>query len=159
MSKRFGRNQRRKMREALTKAQDDLVKSKAETRYYKCLSEENADVVKFFDIVKDTVENYAAITGETHSYTSNSNRIPNRFCFEIVDKKAVKREIIRLIRLESVQNEINQDLAIRVKFGDGTVALGISRHMLEMCDESMLRHYITKHFTDYIVNEIVQSRK
>lgn len=174
MSRRFGRNQKRRMREQIAQEEQRAAQASNQATMMRTMlelerglmretSDKLRDLEEFFGLVAARVGEYATISGLEPKYIRDMPRFDQwrtpvqtpapiePFSFENIsamDTVTIQDEIMRLLEIDVVRDNFAHQLHVRGLLGDGKIGYSIS--------ESALRRMTQQEITDRLVPEIAR---
>lgn len=150
MSKRFGRNQKRRMREQIAQLEQSVEMDRALlTRQ----SRKIGDYESFVQIVGEAVGREAVISGKPtllkigggsrHEFQMIPRQPPLSLeCLDsgFEDTAAIRVEIMRLLNVKAIRDSLSRQMHVRVQFADGNVGYAMSDCAIDrMSEEELIR--------------------
>lgn len=170
MSKRFGRNRRRRMREALAAEQARGQKLEAARLMDAGLLErqrERLDFLhEFLDFVAREVGRDSIFAGEPRHLGGGHDRmrvstyqpIPSRWNSPVPQLQAITSEVLRLLEVDAIRDRMANQVHVRVGLADGRVGYAISEKALASLKpgdlERLLLPQVARDITRALVNVI-----
>lgn len=163
MSRRYGRNQRRRARECIAELEAELAQAKVRNvallaeKYILLNRIEKAE--DFQREVAQIVGREAIIAGAPVVLDYRYNRKTDQDCIEIIPRQlfsfasrsadyaeieAVRRETLHLLDVTAVADVMRHQMQAYVKLADGAIAYGISATALRRMTDAELRRHIVE---------------
>lgn len=173
MSRRFGRNQRRRMREALVEAQQTTSSAVAVAaqrgRRVNELVDEARDLRTMLDEIADRVGRYAIAAGVPHNFEARwLQRGKGRFQMDVPpDMPSMCTfgnsmdmtmrfydETMRLLEVEAVRDDFARQMHCRVTFDEHAIGYAISDHALRNMTAKEIERRIAPEIARLLVAEL-----
>lgn len=177
MSRRFGRNQKRRMREEIAQAQrqaeTSLVSSLHAANMRREAENRTRELQEYMDEFAQTVGRYALAAGEPTRFdadwlqTGQKNfrmmvPLPPMYVFSQFDRNERKPmlprdmavEIMRLLEVEAIHSEASRDMHCMVSFDDIQIGYAISDHALRIIPEPVLVEKIAREMKPLLAEAI-----
>lgn len=165
MSKRFGRNQKRKLRNQIEECQNAKAITDGLNRW---LSERHhQDVEILQNVTRVLGDNHALLPPKIHVTNENSTNAPNRFTiprFELpsftppgdgaIDESVIRHNVMNLLSLVKKDDKITNCTHVEFRYKDGKVGYAISESALHQMPEDILIGMISKEMAKMLVHNL-----
>lgn len=172
MSRRFGRNQRRRAREALAvevqrvERAERLAKDRMEM--YRNASSDLNNMLDFFHILAGRVGRESVLVGgeaeaeliapDVHNFMMTIKKESPMSITRGQTMESVKHEIMRRLEVESVRDIFRMQTVVRCYVGDSSAGIALSDTFLRRSTEREISHHVAKELAQCLAKSIKEAK-